>query len=162
MPTLEQQLAEAKEMLARIEQQIADAAKPKEWPQADDAYWVVNNDGSGGESRWLNDETDRGRAAIGGVFRTEAEAMQEVERRKVLTELRKLARESWGEAGGPDWWSANQGKWEICFAHREGKFSCCQGEMLQTQGSVHFATSKSAQEAIQTIGADRLKLLLEN
>lgn len=44
MTTLEQQLAEAKEMLARIEQQIADSAKPKAWQQYGDTYWNIQVD----------------------------------------------------------------------------------------------------------------------
>lgn len=88
-------LAEASQRIAAIE--AAEAAQAEEtWPKDGDTYWAIEDDGAEAFiSTWASDDTDCARMAIGNVFRTRSDAEREAERRKVLTELRRLARESW-------------------------------------------------------------------
>lgn len=134
------------------------------WPKAGDTYFFVDGDGDVIDSQWNLDDNQLHRLEIGNVFRTVAEAEHEIDRRKVLTELRRLAKASWGGTK-IDWTDYNQHKWQIRFAHDAadgGKFGAINWQAIQHQGAVSFATEKDAQAAIETIGADRLMLLLED
>lgn len=135
-----------------------------EWPKDGDTYFFIDGDGDVLDSRWDSDLRDTSRMNIGNVFRTVAEAEHEIERRKVLTELRRLAKASWGGTK-IDWTDGTQYKWQIRFAHDTadgGKFDAINWRAVQYQSAVAFATEQAAQAAIKTIGADRLMLLLED
>ena len=153
-------LAEASQRIAAIE--AAEAAQAEEtWPKDGDTYWAIEDDGAEAFiSTWASDDTDCARMAIGNVFRTRSDAEREAERRKVLTELRRLARESWG-GGKADWSNDSQQKWCLFFSHYDGTWNTGRYTGGQDQGSVYFATEQAALTAIETIGAERLMLLLE-
>ena len=162
-PTIEQleaAIAAANEKLAELK--AADAAQAeKAWPQVGDTYFFV--DGAGGvvESQWDSDLFDASRTNIGNVFRTVAEAEHEIERRKVLTELRRLARESRGDEKA-DWSNSAQSKYRLHFDYYTKGWYASFCNATQQQGAVWFATEQAAHAAVETIGAERLKLLLED
>lgn len=157
---LEAAIAAANKKLAELK--AADAAQAeKAWPQVGDTYFFVDGDGDVLDSQWDSDLRDASRMNIGNVFRTVAEAEHEIERRMVLTELRQLARESWG-GGKADWSNSAQDKWSLRFDHNTGTWGAYVYNSLQCQGAVWFDTASAAQSAIETIGADRLMLLLED
>lgn len=153
---LEAAIAAANEKLAELKAAQAEKA----WPQIGDTYWTLDDSAEVFETRWVSDDTDQARMAVGNVFRTEADAEREIERRKVLTTLRRLARESW-DGGKADWENARQAKWYLYFDHCDGTWNAGRYTSIQDQGSVHFATEQAALAAIETIGAERLMLLLE-
>ena len=160
-PTIEQleaAIAAANEKLAELK---AQAKAEKTWLRNGDRYWTLDDSADIFEATWDSDSIDRSRFAIGNVFRTEADAEEEIERRKVLTELRQLARESWG-GGKTDWSNSAQSKYRLQFDYyTEGWYaSFCNA--TQQQGAVWFATEQAAHAAVETIGAERLKLLLED
>ncbi len=151
-------LAEASERIAKLE--AAEKVAPAPWPQDNDEYWLVYDEAAVVKSRWYSDGADQARMVMGNVFRTEAEAEQELERRKVLTELRKLAKESWGYSR-PDWSNTRQGKWRLCYDHSCNIWRVVKNARQQNLGAVYFVSKEAAQAAIETIGADRRMLLLE-
>lgn len=151
-------LAEASERIAKLE--AAEKAAPPAWPQYDDTYWFIGDGLFVLTSHWADDRVDQARMAVGNVFRTESEAKQEVERRKTLTELRKLAKESW-DGGGPDWTASGLGKWRLYYDHVCGIWKVIGNSQDQNLGAVYFVSEKAAKDAIETIGAYRLMLLLE-
>lgn len=154
---LEAAIAAANEKLAELKAQ-AKAEADDSWPQVGDTYFFIDGDGDVLDSQWDSDLRDASRMNIGNVFRTVAEAEHEIDRRKVLTELRRLARESWG-SGKADWRNTCQDKWYLYFGHRDGTWNAGRYTSVQDQGSVYFATEQAALAAIETIGADRLMLL---
>ena len=157
---LEAAIAAANEKLAELK--AAEAAQTeKAWPQYGDTYFFVDGDGDVVESQWSSDPFDASRMNIGIVYRTVAEAEHEIDRRKVLTELRRLARESWG-GGKADWSSRDKDKWYLYFLHNDAAWCIGRYTTVQDQGSVYFATHEAAEAAIETIGAERLMLLLED
>jgi hypothetical protein len=133
----------------------------KAWPQVGDTYFFVDGDGDVLDSQWDSDLRDTSRMNIGNVFRTVAEAEHDIDRRKVLTELRRLARESWGKEK-PNWSNIYQDKWFLYYDHEAKKWSTNNRLTCRGQGCVYFATREAAEAAIETIGAERLMLLLED
>lgn len=157
---LEAAIAAANEKLAELKAAGATHAE-KAWPQVGDTYFFVDGDGDVLDSQWDSDLRDASRMNIGNVFRTVAEAEHETERRMVLTELRQLARESWGDDKA-DWSNSAQDKWSLRFDHNTGTWGAYVYNSLQCQGAVWFDTREAAEAAIETIGADRLMLLLKD
>ena len=154
---LEAAIAAANKKLAELK--AADAAQAeKAWPQVGDTYFFVDGDGDVVESQWGNYLIDASRMNIGNVFRTVAEAEHEIDRRKVLTGLRKLAKAS----GKRDWADKNQTRYRLVYEADAMRWAHRGNQIERTQGTVYFATEESAQAAIETIGADRLMLLLED
>ena len=160
---LQQELAALRARIDELEAQAKTEATDS-WPKIGDTYFFVDGDGDVMDSQWDSNLFDASRMNIGNVYRTVTEAEHEIDRRKVLTELRRLAKASW--AGIKlDWTDAAQYKWQIRFAHDAadgGKFGAINWYAIQYQGAVAFATQEAAQAAIETIGADRLMLLLED
>ena len=155
---LEAAIAAANEKLDELKAAQAKAEADDSWPKGGDTYFFV--DGACGvvESQWDSDLLDASRMNIGNVFRTVAEAEHEIDRRKVLTTLRRLARESWG-GGKADWSNCVQDRWGLWFDHNTGTWDVYAHNSLQCQGAIYFASREAAQAAIETIGADRLMLL---
>ena len=131
-----------------------------EWPKDGDTYFFIDGDGDVLNSQWDSDLRDTSRMNIGNVFRTVAEAEHEIDRRKVLTTLRRLARESWGKTK-IDWENAYQAKWEIYYCRQEQVWDVT-SDGWSTPLSIYFYTAACAEDAIRTIGAERLMLLLED
>lgn len=157
---LEAAIAAANEKLAELK--AAEAAQvEKPWPQIGADYWSADSIGVPFCCSWQGDEADAAAQSIGNVFRTKKATEQEVERRKVLIELRRLARESWG-GEKPDWSSRDQDKWYLDYDHLEERWETGPRKNCQDQGVVYFATCEAALAAIGTIGAERLMLLLED
>lgn len=160
---LQQELAALRKRIDELEAQTKTEATDS-WPKLGDVYFYVDCAGEIERNDWKDDLVDAGHFAIGNAYRTEEEAEREVERRKVLTQLRKLAKASWGGTK-IDWPDAAQYKWQIRFVHGAadgGKFGAINWYAVQHQSAVAFATQEAAQSAIETIGADRLMLLLED
>lgn len=85
--SVEEEIAE----LERLESQEYYLWKDGE-PFEDDSYWFVGySDKELSEGKWGNLREDRGRRSIGNMFRIKEEALFYIEKRKVLTKLRKHA-----------------------------------------------------------------------
>lgn len=154
---LEAAIAAANEKLAELKAQ-AKAEADDSWPKKGDTYFLVNCDGDVVNSQWGSDLLDASRMNIGNVFRTVAEAEHEIDRRKVLTELRRLARESW-DGANPGW---AQSEVVLYFNHDDDCWDTSRYATTQHIGTPCFASESYALHAVETIGADRLKLLLED
>ena len=160
---IKQELAALRARIDELEAQAKTEATDS-WPKIGDTYFFVDGDGDVMDSQWDSNLFDASRMYIGNVYRTVTEAEHEIDRHKVLTELRRLAKASWTGIK-LDWTDATQYKWQIRFAHDAadgGKFDAVNWRAIQHQGAVAFATQEAAQAAIETIGADRLMLLLED
>lgn len=130
------------------------------WPKCGDTFWSVNEFEGVSRNAWSDHYSDFAAVQLGNVFRTEEEARREAEARRVLTELRKLARESWG-SDKVDWKNVDQYKWHLFYGHDEQALCVEYRLTCQHQGAVYFASREAAEAAIQTIGPDRALLLLE-
>lgn len=158
MKTIEQRIADMEAQLALLKEKAK--AGGDVWPKIGCSFYYIGELGVYHDV-WNDLASDKYKLETGSAFRCREEANLGLERRKVLTELRKLAKASWG-GGNADWSRAGQYKWELFYDHKEKEWSALDLGLSQTQGAVYFATGHDAEAAIETIGADRLMLLLED
>ena len=158
MTNIQQELAALRARIDELAGSIAALETEQQeakWPQRDDNCWTVDGDGDLTDFYWCGRPYQLQRMEIGNVYRTCEEAEREVERRKVLTELRRLAKASWHkEPVNHAYYSLRvlNGVIDVCaYSYRRNEL-----------GVVYFAIEKDAQAAIKTIGAARLMLLLED
>jgi len=81
---------------------IAASQKRDAWPQIDGKYWCIDTEGEVDWSTWQDDELDITRQAYGNIYRTEAEALAVVEKRKAQARIDAYIREN-GLEFVPDW-----------------------------------------------------------
>ena len=62
---------------------------PDEWPRTDDVFWSVSSDGNSFTSTWGNDGYDKGRMAIGNVFKTKESAERYRDYLKAIATVRQ-------------------------------------------------------------------------
>ena len=115
-----------------------------------ETYWYIHNDGRVFSDFWSDTQPEHNIFAIGNVFKTKEEALFEVEKRKVLHELKQLGREF--ILDHDNWFFYLKGNQEIdCTAYQNIQF---------LQGSLYFDTEGELWEAINTVGLQRIKKYL--
>ena len=79
--------------LSKLQAEIAGLKYPpnKEWLKKGNTCWVVSASGAFHKVTWQDDLIDCARKSQGNVFRTEAEARHESDRRALIPELRERA-----------------------------------------------------------------------
>lgn len=104
------------------------------------------------------DEADKNLYNFGNYFKTKEEAEFELNKRLVYQELKDYALEH--NEMGFDWKNSKQEKWVIsydnqieCLVYR---YRCA----LSDIGQIYFSSCKIAQEAVKTVGEDRIKKYL--
>lgn len=113
-------------------------------------YFFISNTGDIYSNYWVQDESDTKSYEIGNVFKTKEEALFEVEKLKVLHELKQLGREF--ILDHDNWFFYLKGNQEIdCTAYQNIQF---------LQGSLYFDTEGELWEAINTVGLQRIKKYL--
>ena len=113
-------------------------------------YFYIASTGDIYSNHWVQDESDTKSYEIGNVFKTKEEALFEVEKRKVLHELKQLGREF--ILDHDNWLFYLKGNQEIdCTAYQNIQFP---------QGSLYFDTESELWEAINTVGLQRIKKYL--
>lgn len=134
------------EFAEKIKALKAEAQQEKEFPKDGDKYWYIGKIGTGCWGVWEDSSVDKHLKSIGNVFETEVEAEFAVEKLKVEAELRKYSRPfkygqpncniilSDNENVGTDYWNG-----------------------IKTQGVIYFESEEKAQQAISTVGDDRIK-----
>lgn len=89
--------------------------------------------------------------AIGNHFKTRKEAEFQVERLKVLAEMKRIVAKDDEVA-----WDANKVHWFICYNIRKSEIDV-QYYIFYKQDDIYFASEERAYECINTIGEERLK-----
>ena len=122
----------------------------EEWPSHGEIYWAINAKGENSAYYWVDDGFDKTALENSAIFRTEEEAEFEAERLKVLRELEKI--------GKP--FEIDGNNWSFCL-NREYDFVFSTNYSYDEKfGSYYFNTEDEAKEAVQKIGADRIKKYL--
>ena len=138
------------EFAEKIKALKAEMHKENEFPQFGDDYWYVDSDTEVMDTASYDGEYDQGRLSIGNVFKTKDEAEFQVEKLKVEAELRKFSRPFKGE----------DNNYYIEIYLPDKKLSIDRSEFFKTQGTIYFESRKVANEAIDAVGADRIKKYL--
>ncbi|WCG37066.1 hypothetical protein PML80_05945 [Aerococcus urinaeequi] len=128
----------------------AEVQREDEFPQFGDDYWYVDSDTDVMDTASYDGEYDRGRLSIGNVFKTKEQAEFAVEKLKVEAELRKHSR------------PFEYGKFNYYL------FFDIDGNSIITdftsycppQGAIYFESEEKAQQAIKSVGIDRIKKYL--
>ena len=121
--------------------------KKSDTPQDGDTYYCINADGRVVKLEWRSLETDNWLYDMGNCFRTEEDAEFAVEQHKVVVELERFAKEHNDYVYKDDYFHDivyDEGR--VC---ARCSFRCC--------GPIWFTSNLIAWQAINAIGADRLK-----
>lgn len=116
-----------------------------------DFCWVISESGSLTGSAWRGDEYNEDCYEQGNVFKTREEALFEVEKRKVLHELKQLGRP----------FKPNQINYSICLHHdsrdnQKKLFYKSMIEVEQVYGDYYFDSLPKAKDAVYKIGEERI------
>jgi hypothetical protein len=141
--------AKYKELGAEIEA-LKESAKVKEWPQINDMYFTILNDGEIFCSHAYNVATiNNGSKLIGNIFRTKEDAEKELETRKTIAELRAQPGRKKFYLGAANYCVANT------FGHNsvyvESLLDCNYGF-----ASTYFESKQAVQAAIIKVGEARI------
>ena len=144
---LQEELKALRKRIAELEEL---AKEEQEFPQKYDFYWYVDDDTEVLGKNWHNNEYDQGRLSIGNVFRTKEKAEFTVEKLKVEAELRKFSRPF--EEGENNYY---------IFFETYNKFIAIDSILYRkTQGAFYFESEEKAQQAVSTVGVERVKKYL--
>ena len=141
---LQEELKSLKERIAELEEQVE---QEKEFPQSGERYWYSNGGGMVNSCFWKSEQFDLNRYRIGNMFKTEEQAEFAVEKLKVEAELRKFSRLF---ADGEE---NNHIKYSPSF----DELSVLTSFSYQDQGVFYFESREKVQQAIDTVGEERIK-----
>lgn len=126
-----------------------------QWPSQGDKYYYIDNDSEILTGQWdtINDipsRVDARRRNIGNIFKTREEAEFEIERLKVLNQLKSLSDDDqkWNQKN-----SHYHIAYELCF----DKLSIWDSSCVKSLHEYYFKSKESAENAIKIIGEDKLK-----
>lgn len=117
-----------------------------------DIYFFLTASGISQGGTLNGDGTGLARRSIGNMFLTIEDAEFAKERLKVLTELKKYAKEFSNE----EWKNGSLSKYSIRYDCQDFRVcaSCC---FLSKGAEIYFENMQKAQEAIKAVGEDRIK-----
>ena len=143
---------ERNQLLALVKKSTEE--KPKVWkPEDKKEYYFINAGGRICDDIWTNCILDNNLYAIGNCFKTEEEAEFALEKLKVITELKRFAQEHNEKI---DWNNDDQPKYHLCYSYFSDSI-LISFAYYKKLNVISFTSREIAQQAIKTIGADRLK-----
>ena len=140
---LQEELKALKERIAELEELAKDE---QGFPQDGDGYWYIDDYGYILNEKWDGLDFEEFRLAVGNVFKTKEQAGFAVEKLKVEAELRKFSKSP----------NMSAVKWFIVCADSEEVYTLYTTQEI-SQGTIYFESKKVAQQAIETVGIDRIK-----
>ena len=141
---LQEELKALKERIAELEEQVKEE---QGFPEYGDDYWFLLSGGTIVDNFYTNSHFDNKRLEIGNFFKTKEQAEFALEKLKVEAELRKFSRPF--ECGAFNCC--------ICLDTDEDCFYVDSSRYFQSQGTIHFESKVKAQQAIESVGEDRIK-----
>lgn len=136
------------EFAEKIKALKTEAQQEREFPQYGEDYWLIR-DGCVTYTMFTDNYVDQDRKEIGNIFKTREQAEFTLEKLKVEAELRKFSKT-------PD---VNGVNWLIVCADSEEVYTLYTTQEIY-QGTIYFESKKVAQQAIESVGKDRIKKYL--
>lgn len=141
-------------LLSRIEELEKELAELKckveegpKFPEYGDTYWCIDAEGIVYVNDFEGIQADRNILEIGNVFKTKEEAEFAVDKLKVEAELRKFSRPF--KRGGFN---------HYIFIDTDGNHLEVNSLIYgQPQGTIYFESKEKAKQAIESVGAERIK-----
>lgn len=150
-------LVEAEKQIQDIRKELDELDKVKidpesrRWkPNRGQIYYLVSDTGSVAYTIWYNSNCDLLRFAIGNVFKTKEEVEFEIERLKVITELKEFAEPDDSQ------WNSLYDHYSISYNHNKGGLDIDTWSVMKSD-SIYFESKDKAREAIEAVGEDRIK-----
>lgn len=140
----QEEIKALKERIAELEKQVE---QEKEFPQEDDMFWFINTFGKPVWATWGESITNRQLIEIGNIFRTKEHAEFVVEKLKVEAELRKFSRP----------FEPMVSNFHMILDMSDGSVDTRCMVFGNVQGAIYFESKEKAEEAISTVGVDRIK-----
>ena len=141
---LQEELKALKERIAELESQVDEE---QEFPKYKDFYWGVNAKGKVFCDTWEGFKFEKDMLSIGNVYQTENEAVLAVEKLKVEAELRKFSRP----------FKEDEYNYFIQIHPSRNNIVTESDDYYPTQGTIYFESTTIANEAIDTVGKERIK-----
>lgn len=135
------------EFAEKIKALKAEAQQGCEFPQYGDTYWYVGATGRIFNSEWDGFASTEGVLEIDNVYKTKQEAEFAVEKLKIEAELRNFSRP----------FEYNGFNHYIFLDTDNGCLGVDSLSYCQSQGTIHFESKEKAQQAIEAVGAERIK-----
>ena len=133
-----------KDRIAELEEQVEEE---QAFPKYNDFYWYTNAKGKILCDTWEGFKFEKDMLAIGNVYQTENEAVFALEKLKVEAELWKISRPF--EIYGTNYY--------LYFAKDDGFIGIACLTTSLAQGAIYFESEEKAQQAISTVGEERIK-----
>ena len=149
---------EEKEQLIKLVKKANQKSKKRWRGEEDDHYYFISDCGEIQCDYEEKFDGDSYHYQSGNYFKTEEEAEFELNRRLVYQELKDYALEH--NEGEIDWKNSKQEKWVISYDNQIKCFTYLVRYVLSDIGQIYFSSRKIAQEAVKTIGKDRIKKYL--
>ena len=145
---LQEELKALKERIAELENQ---AKEEREFPQEGDSFYSISETGNiEGGMIWGGYPVDMNRMAMGNIFKTKEQADFAVEKLKVEAELRKFSRP----------FEYGKFNYNLLFDIDGNNFRTDVTSYCPSQGAIYFESVEKAQEAVSTVGEERIKKYL--
>ena len=119
----------------------------QEFPQDGDEYWSISETGEIIGDKWDSLDFEKYMLEIGNVFKTKQQAEFAIEKLKVEAELRKFSQPF-------DYENRN---WVILWSNFEKNIQIKWSAGTVRQGSIYFESKEKAEEAVKSVGEDRIK-----
>ena len=138
------------EFAEKIKVLKAEAQREQEFPQVGDYYWRIGDDLEVKTCVWADSVYGKKYSSIGNVFRTKEDAEFAVEKLKVEAELRKFSRP----------FELDSYNHYILLDIDGNSFRTDFTSYCPLQGAIYFESEEKAQEAVSTVGEERIKKYL--
>lgn len=122
----------------------------QEFPQDGDEYWYIDDAGDILNEKWDGLDFEEYRLAMGNIFKAKDQAEFAVEKLKVEAELRKHS----------DVWNLEKTQYTFSFNWEDGRFNVEYPDYKQYANGYYFDNIIALQDAIETVGKDRIKKYL--
>lgn len=136
-----------------IEERKEEEEKETSFPQCGNLYYYILSDGEVTYDTYYGTKINIARQSMGNCFKTQEEAKFEVERLKILQEMKKFAE--------PETYAWNNMNAHYTFVYNTSisKKDCLeiQGYYTFKVGSIHFKSREDAEACIEAVGEDRIK-----
>ena len=130
----------------------------KKWrPTLGERYYYVDKFGDIDYCNFDDADLDVYRVDVNNCFKTEEDALFRLEQIKVYNELKNFADENNEEI---DWGNGDQEKYSFYFSHNTNSLIIDDSYMLHEMGKIYFSSRGLVKQAIDKVGADRIKKYL--
>lgn len=153
MSNLLDRISELEKQLTALKTEIE--KENKRWRSKDgDTYWLVGSNGETTCSYEYHRDTDNFRYDTHNYFQIEEEAQKYA---NVLETERQLKKFADGHNDEIDWDNINQEKWYLYYSYKYYKTDIANYNWTKQPRVIYFSSAKIAKQAIDEIGADKIK-----